>query len=188
MKRAILVLLHCVTLAALSVALTACESLFEHNLQGEPIPLDPFLGTWSLVELLGTTPESPTLVRIESDAIGELVVTVSDAAGTTEVNATLTSLGEATILSTMNKNGTWQISNVSLADDGNRLLIQLPDFGLLRDDVAAGVIAGEVRQVDLDQDDLVVVTASTSRLSAYLGTKSDLFQEVAAVLEKNTGG
>jgi hypothetical protein len=174
-----------IALITTAFLLSACESVFDHNVSGNPVAIDPFLGRWTLVELLGAAPSSATIVQVEEDADGELIVRVTDTSGTTEVQAALTSLGGATILSIKNRDGSWQISKVSLAEEDQRLVVQLPDFGTLRNDVLAGVIAGEVRQTDLDEDDLVIISADTTSLSGYLAAKLSLFQGTAAILERS---
>ncbi len=163
------------------LVLAACESVFDHSVPGLPISLEPYLGTWTLVELLGAAPASQTLVHIETDAAGNLVIRVSDAAGTAEVPATLVALGDATLLSIMNRNGTWQVFNVFFVEGEYRLAIEMINFDALRDDVAAGAIAGEV----LGRDDLVRITAEPESLSGYFEERPGVFSGTAALLERN---
>ena len=62
-----------IALVASALLLSACESVFDHKASGDPVAIEPFLGSWALTELLGTAPTSPAVVQVEAGADGGLV-------------------------------------------------------------------------------------------------------------------
>ncbi|NJL28930.1 MAG: hypothetical protein HC897_14095 [Thermoanaerobaculia bacterium] len=165
----------------------AVEILFDHAPAGESVDIEPFLGHWSLTEAFGYPVRHDASIEAQLGPEGQPRVFMTEDSETIELTVVIVRIAADLFVSLESEGGRWHVFKMKIEDQGRRILLQSPDFDLLKHDVRGGSLAGEIDQLDYEED-FIIVHADSSGLEAYLNAKAAIFTETVVVLSKSRAG
>ncbi|NJL28931.1 MAG: hypothetical protein HC897_14100 [Thermoanaerobaculia bacterium] len=183
----------------LGFLLTACNPAyivtFTHGVTGESIDPGPYMGCWEFVGFFGQDRQGNTSLAARVGSDGNLVIEMLDRSKPSEpeiIPAELSRVGGMILLSVHPKKEIEAlfegyervfILKISLENGGQQLVAHGTDFHILRHDIRAGLVTGEIRQLDVE-DDTITVQADGATLAAYFRANPGVFVAPVAVLSK----
>jgi hypothetical protein len=179
-------------LAALCVlAVSGCTVGSENPLaslaESEAIP-EFLLGSWEFVEIARLDAASkPGGVVVEPAADGSLRILLTENASTTELSASLVTVGSLQVLSIAPQPGEdrWTLAAIAFDEPTQRLTLNLLHHAVVVEDIQLGRVQGEV--YPFDEEDLAGLTASPAQLRTYLAAHGEAaFSDRMMILRKST--
>lgn len=172
----------------LTTALTSCAILWQNPLDAPPgtsVDPTPYLGEWDLVDTLGLTEPSGRL-EVAEDA-GELMATFTGEEGAATYAVDLTTVLTDTVVASVRTDVSTHIVGLSLANNGNRLVVTDLNPETVMADVQSGALAGRAGYLDSDHG-FVSVTASGSDVRAYIEANPEIFWDERSLIFDRAGG
>jgi len=149
---------------------------------GATVDASPFLGNWRLASVGTYAPTNQLVVRVTTGQVGSVVATFITSTGSNDHSVILCATNGMTIASVQRAANTWEIYAVSTNGSGTTLNLSVPDFAVISNDVASGVMNGQVLSSG-EGDYYVHLKATSSQLLAYFSTRTNIFTQ-AMILQR----
>ncbi len=169
--------------AVTTLMLASCNVTSDYPVDvppGSEVDVTPYLGEWTLWEVAGETPQQAVVVSVER-AGTNVIVTVSDGMTSHTETALLTRVKGEVIASLRGETGLWNITKITLDADSNQMVVADLKRERLKQDIEAGLIAGDIYDLDTNYFS-INITADSSSLRIYLSQQADLFYTNGIVL------
>lgn len=151
--------------------------------ESEPIP-EPWLGVWDATEILGEAARVPFSIEVSNNADGSARLLVREGRRATVENASVLEVGGVHVASIPSEHGGWSLFALEIDGAEETMTIRSLDAAVVKADIVAGIVSGEVIQIGFD-DEIVRLTAPSTELRSYLGSRPAAFgAEVLATLQK----
>lgn len=140
---------------------------------GSEVDPAPYLGNWSLWSVAGEPPQQSVTVSIQQFGTN-VIASYFDGMSSSTETVRLTRVNGEIIACLRGETGLWNISKVVLSADSNQMSVLDLNRERIKEDVNAGIIAGEVDGLDTNYYS-VHITADSTAIRTYLLQATNAF-------------